>query len=1678
MAERRGKGENATVTFKRFPSVENPGQEHQSPQADNTAFQPSEPPTAPYIHQQPQWPYYSAEYFNPSVPYLDNGSWQNYTDGNTFLPSTHNQSTMSGSESNTDESLHSFDSSAEKISTIVYSSRLVKDPRLSRQETTNETKSSEKEADASDEQGTLTESQNHAEKNQPNQSGVNQSSEKEEEHRKTDSSKLLLDNSQRSDTTPQKPREPLPSCEFLKMNYAAHFKMTNDQRHRFIMSQENHDHEGKNLQNNVRTENLEPLNNENNETIQSTLQNISLLPETHSVNSDTCDVTSTTDIEDTMISKLDTHDNITAQDVKEFKENIGEKIEIQSDFNQNRFNSDVESLVKPVIQSALQMDPEKDETSEITAYSEQSTLTHVEPVCETDSFTNARESYANDSTLYNTFEVCSEFDEHNIALMDVASCIDIPVNEVAENNDCSTMTITTTEGHEQSGQSSPEHNDRESVMNAEADSHSDMSIEVHITEAQQNTTYNTLYKRLQLEQLLPSSNKVNQFSVKPYLRPKSLEDLPDEENMQLIVQTKSSQTPVTAEKLTLSDRFSKLRGFNVKLSPLIHTTSAQSDLNSDVKRDPDALPSSYDLANGNGISNAKLIQMMAHRYNEERLSTNGKQLKKKRAKMNGRRKPKSAELCKIASGQLLIHVLRNAVLSRKNHLLKVRRKYRTNLFPKRPCGRHFPLRSSNCLSSSETGDSTDKDLASSDLTSSAINQSQNSFQNKNTDNGFSQDDHLPDILGENNSNTDSSDNENKANHDGIGQESKEHISHPTESLDGDDLSVSNHINKDTPENETINISHQSSPIRHSENNESSNVDEINKKDHGEEDAVQKNQAQPSSTQGNDKNPDKVKTDVLSIPAAQTTGNVINRCTAEAQTVVNNKTGIDTTVEVLGESTLDVSVSCVTKPLVDVLVRVQSTAKSEEIEANVNIQSSDLFSHAHSKEANDKSFVSRQETQRTADAERDIISVPSNNKSDQSDLLDKETISTTHHDGASEESSLEPPKDDRHFVAQEPPESQNQSNSGDKKIDWVINPVVETTTGLHSKVINDSKQENPTGPYVIKDNLRSDWHGSNIMPSTSETRIITRLRDYLTKFESTVKTQESEGDSRSTQEHHAPMTWISLDSTVHKHILDTRHYNRPPLVDHKHPESGNRVANVPVVTVAPTLTVTQTVTPTVLTKHKHTEELNQPSWTLKRRKRSKAEGPSPDSTSVEPVRKETLPHSLPNKDTPPSQLSSTVQNRKYWLHNPDKIQKQHQTMSPQGSGNRTSRQQCQVSQPATEKANKSNEQAVHNEKMLNSYIQKDYNVTNISSILKLADHAVSLAELTSLQAQCGRMLDHFISNFEKSQSMPFSQSGISRKMILEKYLDRPPPPVQLKFEAINSFLELQMMLEAWQFVENKISFLKKRPTFRSLLWYDPSLYGELYKGAVGFQQQSSLFSSFQQCLASEDFSKLQEYYNAVSTLHQQLQDAPDTSYYMYLKTKRERLEVEAALRNPPDVKSFFLSVPVAIMMNFGDTLETLEKVQHTVTMFIETPADQLPGIFDVGKAEHLSIICRFLHEKALFLKSNKEISKVSWFGLEHLLYDASKVLVWSESTHEKSNEVLKNYKKSNPQIVYGVTEAGVTLVNKMDQRPQTVEKIPQSTSQEKIDVKPPKAEKSNEKAHFVLVRLVIFSNNKC
>ncbi|KAK9967898.1 hypothetical protein ABG768_002261 [Culter alburnus] len=579
-------------------------------------------------------------------------------------------------------------------------------------------------------------------------------------------------------------------------------------------------------------------------------------------------------------------------------------------------------------------------------------------------------------------------------------------------------------------------------------------------------------------------------------------------------------------------------------------------------------------------------------------------------------------------------------------------------------------------------------------------------------------------------------------------------------------------------------------------------------------------------------------------------------------------------------------------------------------------------------------------------------------------------------------------------------------------------------------------------HIIKDkcDLSRPEQNKKDDANSPETQLISKLRDYLTKFESTVKKQEAVNEDLKER----PVVWITLDSTAHKQqLFEKGQYCMvnlpclmPPGSDAVTNDNSSECTKTSVQTRKdPQSEHAQTGSDVCLLVPVESKRGRQSSQTkcTRRSRRSKVTSVSPDSTSALD-KDNTSPHPLVqvndlNIGSPEISVNNTCNAQ---------LQMQRNNTTGQQNPSANLDSLCERKSQENQSSNTIIE-IIDDGNVSSTFAGNEYSISDISNTLKMADETTSLTELGSLQSKCKNMLQHFISSFERDQKVPFNQSFVSRCLILEQYLEHPPAQVDLKYEAVNSYLELQMMMEAWQFVENKMNFMRGKPTFRSLLWYDPSLYGELYKGEVGFQQQSSLFASFQKILAQEGYSKLQEYYSAVSTLHQQLHAAPHASYYMYLKSKRELLEAEAALRNPHDIKSFFLSVPIAAMINFGDSLERLEKVHKVIMTFVETPSDQLPGTFDVGKAEHLSIACRYLQEKALFLKSCKEvICKISWFGIEHLLYDASKVLVWKDMGHGAPSEVLMTYKNSNPQIIFGVTESGVALVNKVEQPPPSMD----------------------------------------
>ncbi|KAK1800208.1 hypothetical protein P4O66_000256 [Electrophorus voltai] len=332
--------------------------------------------------------------------------------------------------------------------------------------------------------------------------------------------------------------------------------------------------------------------------------------------------------------------------------------------------------------------------------------------------------------------------------------------------------------------------------------------------------------------------------------------------------------------------------------------------------------------------------------------------------------------------------------------------------------------------------------------------------------------------------------------------------------------------------------------------------------------------------------------VLNILAGITSSNKISSYTEKTQTdktpelprIINDDktdgfclgTVVDTTSAVSG----------VTTPLVDIVVNVSKTC---ETEANVSVRNNGLHNDANGTVANDKELS------------RDVTT-----NADQSSL---KALKVARHDAAETLAGgfifshgninhpSEPASSSQYQPAAKPAES-----SG------AVNSQVEATADLNSEVITDAKEADIA---VIKGDLHSAWRcgDKNSIPNMPETQLITKLRDYLTKFEFSFKRQESANDS--VKESKAPMAWITLDSTVHKRqLLDIKHYNTPGLFNIKHGkdntpnlmQSSTEIEEDSQKAKVLTETLNNPVTPT---RPKTNKGCNQPKRsTSKRRRRNK------------------------------------------------------------------------------------------------------------------------------------------------------------------------------------------------------------------------------------------------------------------------------------------------------------------------------------------------------------------------------------------------------------------------------------------------------------------------------------------
>ncbi|XP_057608574.1 testis-expressed protein 15 [Chionomys nivalis] len=285
------------------------------------------------------------------------------------------------------------------------------------------------------------------------------------------------------------------------------------------------------------------------------------------------------------------------------------------------------------------------------------------------------------------------------------------------------------------------------------------------------------------------------------------------------------------------------------------------------------------------------------------------------------------------------------------------------------------------------------------------------------------------------------------------------------------------------------------------------------------------------------------------------------------------------------------------------------------------------------------------------------------------------------------------------------------------------------------------------------------------------------------------------------------------------------------------------------------------------------------------------------------------------------------------------------------------------------------------------------VTELSQILQRADEAASLQVLEEETKVCQNILPLFVEAFERKQECSLDQILISRKLLVEQNLWS-NCKLQLKLCAIDTWVELQMAMETIQFIENKKRFFEGEPTFRSLLWYDESLYSELLLRPRGYQLQSIFYPAFQRRLKYNAFCELQRhYYQLIETKKEK------TSYYTFLKYKRQMKECEAVMKHHSDCSEFCLSVPFTCGVNFGDSLGDLEALRKSVLKLISTLRDSPKINSYPGKEDHLWIILEMVSSKISFIKSNEEISiKICLYGLEHIYFDAAKSLMWKEKSH--------------------------------------------------------------------------------
>ncbi|XP_016336726.1 uncharacterized protein LOC107684870 [Sinocyclocheilus anshuiensis] len=1646
VAKIRGKGDTATITFKHFgtPGCFETDYTPQNPEVE-APLKKSDMQNTQSFNPKQHWIAASedSESSSSSGPVMDHTAVSQSLLGKKAFLSNHKKNTASthGGNDNTWDTVPQ--SPLDKISTIVYSSRLVRDPRLSRQEANQQTNCSDAMV-AYTGSGCDNRKCQPADKNQEDNCGFAGNTCDSKEPSDTDKKDTQRESSkidQCAHTTT------LPSMKLFKIKfqkYAAYFRMSQEERHHKIWSQENMSPEQKqeladhihfyevyyqkykeglifqNVNETKKTSRLpqrEPKENHILQTKDNTYkhnQSYVCKPKRHDVASlsDNNDFVNRDKCSTTHIHKTSHPYHQESSAVMLTEKGQGQAPETHQDHPDRCLLQSPDKLSEQslVLRSLnLNLTDEKTDAQNVqldlkhpnplTCPSNEAKLNHsleceselaVQDLQENESTpgVNLVEKPSTEAYLTYTNNIMDN------TVMDIASCVVVSSCGTSDNCD---LSLTMAVKQKQNGKSCCEDSERSPELDME-------------TVKQDNSTHWELYKRIQLDQLLPSmlpkhvfSSSTNRDMGRPAdniskLKNESKDHSKAETNLNmrfwedihLKVTLKASKTSAhTTEVLSLSERFSKMKGLQKKLS----------ERNNEMIQSPRIQMCSSKGYKETATCNVELIQLLAQRYSKSKMH-----VKRKSLSRPGSKKPCLKKQHVVLS---LRHSLKRSIYVKKTRFWKAKR----NL--------------SRTTVSAESPHETVNSKATSDPSNSPSEIVLTEHEDQDPDSHTSDDRQSSHVQGSQEANATLP--ETKPIEDPI---------NPTEPLTEDIYKSDSVYTEKATEDFTPNLipvmvdkGEQVKTTENISNQSQTSLITCTSKEHGSNTECKEENMLLNLTSETGLNPlskehftmkitvdDNV--DALSIhdcEASEThsdvpASNTINSHKTELHTNMTPEARVMDTINAMAETD---TIKCSEQNAsMKNTLNVQCFEGTENMSANI----------PHMNQSCLKMFTSTSNVRSVWNTDSEAF---------------EDTTSDSKQCG---------PKALKY----------SSNNAVDLTVDDPALSVQCKISSEHTKKCSNTSLLGSTkspSTLAIRDNCKLSKPDQNKIneANSPETQLISKLRDYLSKFESTVKKQEAVNEELKER----PVVWITLDSTAHKkQLFEKSQYcmvNVPCLIPHggeavKKDNSSEYTKNSVQTRKVLRSEHAQNGTDVCLlvpVESKRGRRSSQTKRTSKQRsRRSSVTSVSPDSTSAIDTVKDNSPHPLPQVNDRNAVFP------KISINNTLNAQLQMQRINTTGQQNPSMSLNSLCKQKSQKKQSLNTIKIVDDGNVSSTFADNKYSISDISNTLKMADQTTSLTELGSLQSKCKSMLQHFISGFEQDQKVPFNQYFVSRCLILEQYLDRPPAQVDLKYEAVNSYLELQMMMEAWQFVENKINFLSSKPTFRSLLWYDPSLYGELYKGEVGFQQQSSLLASFQKILAQEGYSKLQEYYSAVSSLHQQLHAAPDASYYMYLKSKRELLEAEAALRNPHNIKSFFLSVPMSAMINLGDSLERLEKIHKVIMTFVETPSDQLPGTFDVGKAEHLSITCRYLQEKALFMKSCKEmISKVSWFGIEHLLYDASKVLVWQDMSHCAPSEVLKTHKNSNPQIIFGVTESGVSLVNKVEQPPLSMDGAETPTKQQ-------------------------------